>query len=328
MPLNARLARLSQDDWCYAATRFVFSDGFYRALVAGLDGLKWTEATQSFYKQREVNLKDSTYYQALFDGRARESISRTVGSFFGVEVGADFDIAAHKMINGDYIGVHTDENRQGETHRMTVTLNDSWSVTDGGVLLALKGGALDSIRDAWLPTANNGFLFEISERSFHAVTPIVGSKPRYSLIITFKRKGDRASSSTQWSPFPLNSDVQNAVSTAGHMGIEAITFEGAYRFVEFESIKGLKGLVGGQLHNTPTGWSYSQGSSINVDQHGRQPKGTDSERIAVIEQLRRIPPVLIVKRINGDFVLVDGSHRLSQAVDKETTVGVVIFDEQ
>lgn len=327
MSLNARVARLSQDDWCCAALQGVFSESFYRQIVAGLDGLQWVEARQAFYLQREIDLKDCPYYKTLFDTRVRQEMASAASRFFSVRLGADFDIAAHKMVKGDYIGVHTDDNSHGETHRMTVTLNDQWAASDGGVLLSLNGGSLSSIRDAWLPTGNNGFLFEVSERSFHAVTPIVGDRARYSLILTFRRlDSESLCKSLTWSPFPLHLDLQDATSTAGHMGIPASTFTSSYQFKEFDSPQDLEAFVSGRLRNAPPCWTYSKGKSMNVDQHGQQSKGSDADRTAAVSKLRRIPPVVIVKHNDGNFYLVDGSHRLSFATDRQANIGVVVFN--
>lgn len=328
MPLNTRLERVSQDDWSCAAVRSVFSTVFYSQLVAGLNNLEWSEAIQTFYRQREVNLQGDPYYDALFNDQVRVRIAHSVGLFFGENVSIDFDVAAHKMINGDYIGPHTDANDHGETHRLTVTLNDGWEASDGGVLLSLNDGALSSIRDAWLPTANNGFLFEISEQSYHAVSPIVGQRPRYSLILTFKRLGDSSVNKPVWMPFVLQGDLEDAMSTAAHMGISAHTFEDSYQFFEFPTVAELRTFVGAKLDNSPTQWSYRHGKSMNVDQHGRQPKGTDDERTAVVRRLRRIPPILLVRRKTGQFCLVDGSHRLCHANDKQTSIGIAVFDER
>lgn len=327
MPLTARLVRVSQDEWSCAAITNVFSIPFYTRIVQGLDHLVWSEAVQSFYRQREVNLKGIPYYDNLFDKHVRSQIAHSLSLFFHNELDSDFDIAAHMMITGDYIGVHTDANEHGETHRMTITLNDDWSVSDGGVLLTLNDGALSSVRDAWLPTANNGFVFEISESSYHAVSPIVGHRPRYSLILTFKSARAAHTSQPSWMPFVLQEDVESASSTAGHMGISSETFRKSYKFIEFNSVDEFSCYVGSQLENAPSQWSYRKGTSINVDQNGHQPKGTDKKRIDAVKKLRRIPPILIVRRKSGRFFLVDGSHRLSHANDAGTSLGVAVFDE-
>lgn len=327
MPLNISVERVSQDDWCYAALRGVFTEEFYQKLTGGLDQLQWSEAIQSFYRQREVNLHGVSYYDALFNEQIRRKIAYSVGLFFGVEIAFDFDIAAHMMIKGDYIGPHTDANDHGETHRMAVMLNNDWEAAEGGVLLTLNGGSLSSIRDAWLPTANNGFLFEISEQSYHAVSPIVGQRPRYSLILTFKCSTNTRPKDPDWLPFVLNSDLENAISTAGYMGISAESFIAPYQYEKFTSTIELRKYVRGELYNSPTQWSYKHGTSMNVDQYGHQSKGTDNERTTRIERLRRLPPILIVRRKSGKYCLVDGSHRLCFANDNNLNIGVALFDE-
>jgi hypothetical protein len=47
-----------------------------------------------------------------------------------------------------------------------------------------------------------------------------------------------------------------------------------------------------------------------------------------VRRLRRIPPVLVVRRKSGRFCLVDSSHRLSYASDNGMSVGVAVFDEK
>lgn len=326
--MNPRLVKLSQDDWGCAAVCNVFPPHIYRDLVHGFEDLEWHEAAQSFYRQREVNLGGVLFYENLFNTQVREGIAHKVGQFFGVKLDRNFDVAAHKMIAGDFIGVHTDANRFGETHRLTVTMNDGWSIADGGVLLSLNGPSLKNVRDAWLPTANNGFLFEISERSFHAVSPIIGVRPRYSLILTFKRIKNTIDECPTWMPFPLQSDVDSGMSTAAHMGIHSSSFEAPYQFMEFENCEAFNKYVGGHLENAPSLWSYRIGQSMNVDQNGFQSKGPDSARVDAIGQLRRIPPIVVVNRKFGGYTLVDGSHRLSYASDKKMSLGVAVFPEQ
>ncbi|MFO1397404.1 MAG: 2OG-Fe(II) oxygenase family protein [Burkholderiales bacterium] len=319
---------MSQDDWACAAIANVFSDSFYGQLVQGLASITWSEAVQEFYRQREADLRGITCYDELFNEYTRAVIAGAVGRFFGMPISPDFDVAAHKMIPGDFIGVHTDANTFRETHRMTITLNDNWSVDEGGVLLALNGGDLRSIRDAWLPTANNGFLFEVSERSFHAVTPVIGKRPRYSLILTFKALQERRPDRRSWVPFVLEADLEDARSTALHMGISYETFSCPYQYLEFDDSAAFRSFLGGRLENAPDEWSYRHGYSVNVDELGRQPKGTDEERLAIVYSLRRIPPIIVVRRKSHQYCLVDGSHRLSLANDDGMSIGVALFDER
>ena len=191
--------------------------------------------------------------------------------------------------------------------------------------MSLNGKSLATLRDAWLPLANTGFVFEISERSFHAVSPVTTDLPRYCLILTFKKVSEK--SAKPWVPFILATDIENAISTASYMSIAPETFNAEYRVIHFKTISEFSDYVGHDLHNAPKGFTYASGDSINVDHTGQQRKGTDQERISAIKNLRRIPLPIIVHRKDDSFVLVDGSHRLSYAVDKLGHVSCAFFEE-
>lgn len=327
MPLVPLIVRARSNS---AALTRVFTPEFYDLVAAGLDALDWEEARTSFYQQREKYLNDHPYFQRVFSTEVRSTIANRIGSFFDKRVQSDFDVAAHKMVNGDYIGPHTDQNDLGERYRCTVTFNSGWEVRDGGVLLILRDGNVRNLVDAWLPTSNNGYVFETGDSSYHAVSPVVGRRPRYSLILTFKLKPDEASAnaaSKAWWPFPLKSDVEEARYNASLMGVAERSLNQTYETVGFSSVAEFRAFLRSPLQNAPSSLSYSGGAAKNVDEFGRQPKGTDSNRVARISTLQRIPPICIVRRANGCFLLVNGSHRLSYAVDEGLPIQATIFDE-
>lgn len=311
-----------------AVTR-VFPEAVYENLSNAVKDLDWQEARKDFYRQRERNVAGHQEFERIFDASQRQAMADAVGDFFGQSVSPDFDIAAHKMIEGDYIAAHTDENDFGEEFRLTVTLNTNWSVEQGGILLTLRTGNIRDVDGAWLPSPNNGFLFGISKTSFHAVTPVSSQSPRYSLIFTFRRsvKSYQSESWRGWYPFPLKSDVSEARFTAEVMGIDVRAFDAAYARYIFSGREELEAFVGGALHNAPSDFSYRKPGSRNVDEHGEQPRGTDSERLAKIAGLERLPPIAIVRRLSGEFVLVNGSHRLSHAVERELSIAAIVFAE-
>ena len=311
-----------------AMTR-VFSAPVYESLHKAVVNLEWHEARREFYRQRERNVAGHPEFERIFDINFRQAMADAVGDFFGQSVAPEFDIAAHKMIEGDYIAAHTDENDFGEKFRLTVTLNSNWSVEQGGILLTLRSGSMRDVDGAWLPSPNNGFLFGISEKSFHAVTPVSSQLPRYSLIFTFKRSEEQYQREVwrRWYPFPLKSDVSEARFTAEVMGLDVRAFDAAYTRHTFRGKEELQAFVGGDLHNAPKDFSYRKSGSQNVDQHGQQPRGTDSERLAKIAGLERLPPVAIVRQQSGEYVLVNGSHRLCHAVENDLSIAAVIFAE-
>jgi len=318
---------IAQDTWACAAVRRVFSDLVYERLRQAMKGLDWQEAAQKFYRQREVYLNEIPEFAFLFSDPSVLNIIQIVETFFGVQVESSFDVAAHQMIEGDFIDVHTDQNDCGETHRLTITMNDTWRLVDGGVLLAMNEGDVRTNFGAWLPTRNNGFLFEICDRSFHAVTPVTGRAPRYSLIFTFRAKKSNGSIDKPPVPFPLLRDLESARSTASHMDIDSASFDGAYEYQFFDRTSMFRDFLSSRLENAPSDWSYRSGNSINVDLDGKQPKGTDAERIDTIRRLKRVPPIIVVRRKSGAYTLVDGSHRLSFAQDFGEGIGVAFFQE-
>ena len=151
MQINAKIARLSQDHWHCATLKDIFDNEFLIKIVDGLSTINWVEAKKSFYTQREENLRLNKYYQEVFSEDICNDIIEKMQFFFDEKFEIGFDITAHQMLDGDFIGIHTDSNPYGESHRLTLMLNESWSVDQGGVLLALNGNSLKDIRDAWLP---------------------------------------------------------------------------------------------------------------------------------------------------------------------------------
>ena len=321
------MVKLSQEAWNSAAVTSLFEPSFLALIKEQIVALDWEEAKKSFYRQREKNLTNSPEFSRHFNASFRGELSKKVSLFFGKQIGSDFDISAHKMIQGDFIDAHTDENSYGETHRLTVTLNDDWPVAAGGILLTLKSGSIKDVRDAWLPNFNCGLLFEISQHSFHAVTPVAGNQTRYSLIFTFRQSSTTSEPSQIWVPFPLVHDMNCAKKTGGAMGINPDVLSGNYAFHLFDSTREFASFLASSLENSPDEWTYRHGKSMNVDEDGMQPKGSDAERVAAIATLKRVPPILVVQRRNGSYVLVDGSHRLAHAQDNATPLGVAIFQE-
>lgn len=311
-----------------SAMKGILSDDILRQVIGLLEGLAWHEARREFYRQREENLTHHPAFKKIFHHSMRDQIAERVGAFFGDDVASDFDISAHKMIKGDYIAPHTDENTHGERYRLTITLNESWRSEDGGILLILKDGDVRSISDAWLPTCNNGFIFRICSSSYHAVTPVLSDRARLSLILTFKRKREDAPERTPdpWYPFPWEPDLKQAIFNAAAMGIPSGTFRSNYSFVQFPSADHFRKCLG-ILHNAPATLSYSDCHARNVDERGLQLKGSDVDRIRALSNYERLPPITIVRRRTGEHVLVNGSHRLSLAVDGNIQIAATVFDE-
>jgi Rps23 Pro-64 3,4-dihydroxylase Tpa1-like proline 4-hydroxylase len=152
-------------------------------------GAPWCLRTESFYEQYEFSLLNAEIpdeIQCLIAPKFIEALR----SFLQVSIGAPshlelVDVCAHKLIPGQTIRLHNDFIGNEETHRVLVQLNDGWSVEHGGILMLFNSDRPEDVAGAFLPVHGSGFAFEISPRSFHAVSTI-RSGERFTLVFTFR----------------------------------------------------------------------------------------------------------------------------------------------
>lgn len=97
------------------------------------------------------------------------------------------DIACHKSLAGQRIGIHTDFSDNRELCRLTLHFTSQWTGHEGGVFALHETLNSTNALVAYPPLLNSGVLFKISNRSFHSVTPVKGNTPRYSIVISMKR---------------------------------------------------------------------------------------------------------------------------------------------
>jgi hypothetical protein len=154
------------------------------------DGAPWRTFADSFYEFEGVNLRDTELPVALrpligdvfLDG-VRGELER----IFGARLGPRAGVATQRLLPGRDIGVHTDFGPEGQTHRVVIQLNRGWELAQGGLLMLLDEERPERLTDRhcmYLPAHRSAVGFQISERSFHAVTR-VRSGARYSLCISF-----------------------------------------------------------------------------------------------------------------------------------------------
>ena len=149
----------------------------------------WQLRVASFYEQYEFSLTglnipsrvrgltDPVFVEAL-----RDFLRGSVGAVGDLELA---DICAHKLVSDQTIRVHNDFIGDEETHRILVQLNSGWDVGNGGILMLFSSDRPEDVFSVVMPTHGSGFAFEISERSFHAVSTIKTSE-RYTLVYTFR----------------------------------------------------------------------------------------------------------------------------------------------
>lgn len=94
-------------------------------------------------------------------------------------------LTVHKLIDGYKIGVHNDFIGDEESHRFLIQINENWNEDKGGFLMLFNSMNSEDVSKIIAPFNNTGFGFEISPKSFHAVSTVY-SFSRYTLVYTFK----------------------------------------------------------------------------------------------------------------------------------------------
>ncbi|GJD97686.1 cyclophane-containing peptide 2OG-Fe(II) oxygenase YhhC [Methylobacterium iners] len=151
----------------------------------------WVLRVESFYEQHEFSLlaadldgSTEALTMSEFVGAVRDKLQASFS------VAADLilvDIAAHRLTAGQTIRIHNDYLDSGEeTHRLLIQLNDGWNSDRGGLLMLFADEHPGSLKSIVMPAHASGFAFEISHRSFHAVSSINFGE-RYTLVYTFRK---------------------------------------------------------------------------------------------------------------------------------------------
>ena len=169
----------------------VFELAFAEAMMHESEGLPWTLSATEFYDQYEVSLIDN---EQPFDSTALDSLrevalSPSFGELISAVTGQTglkiSDVACHRSTPGQQIGIHNDFYPRGEVCRFTIHLNSDWQINEGGMFVTFASADRATVSAAYLPSMNSALLFEISPKSFHAVTAVTGERPRYSIVISF-----------------------------------------------------------------------------------------------------------------------------------------------
>jgi hypothetical protein len=169
--------------------RNVLAPGQAQSVAREMAMLPWRLAETDFYEQYEMSLLDCEtetlgatlrgFREAVMsDGFARwlEQVTQLPALRVG-------DIACHKSVRGQQIGIHTDHSAEAEACRLTLHFNAGWQLEEGGLFVTFSDHTPASAQAAYSPELNSAILFKISERSFHCVTPLEGIRPRYSVVI-------------------------------------------------------------------------------------------------------------------------------------------------
>jgi|GEM_PF-603801 len=169
----------------------VFDPKFADAMLREIEGLPWTLSTTEFYEQYEVSLLDTerSFNDTAFDRLREVALSASFRKLISAITGKGglkvADVACHRSTTDQQIGIHNDFYPGGETCRFTIHLNPAWQLDEGGLFVTFSSVDSSTMEAAYLPIMNSALVFEISPKSFHAVTAVTSTRPRYSIVISF-----------------------------------------------------------------------------------------------------------------------------------------------
>lgn len=149
---------------------------------------KWGLTEEEFYTQYEFVLTPAELpedLKCLISNDTIEVIKCAFKKAFTSNTLKTVSIVAHKLVDGHKIGVHNDYINAEETHRLVIQINPEWKVENGGFLMLFNSANSADVSKIVKPLNNSAFGFEISNKSYHAVST-VRNFSRYSIVYTFK----------------------------------------------------------------------------------------------------------------------------------------------
>lgn len=170
----------------------VFEKPFALRLLEFLETFSlWSLALKEFYQQYEFDFGGQelpSELQKLVEPGSLRWLVDHCATVFQAELLPVVSISAHKLIAGQWIGIHSDKPvaRYGfETHRLTVQLNRGGDELSGGQLIVHAGKEPGAFQQTIQPVHNSGFGFAMSRDSHHSVGPVILGE-RYSIVFSFR----------------------------------------------------------------------------------------------------------------------------------------------
>lgn len=183
------LCNARQDPFPHATATVPLPSELCEALLGWFEGdAPWMLRIASFYEQWEMHL-DAAALPSHLRSVVSDEIATNLAKGLLKPIGANrpilTEVTAHKLLTGQTIRIHNDYLEDGETHRVLVQLNRGWSDQQGGLLMLFGSAAASDVRRIVRPLHGSSFAFEISSRSFHAVSTIASGE-RYTLVYSFR----------------------------------------------------------------------------------------------------------------------------------------------
>jgi Rps23 Pro-64 3,4-dihydroxylase Tpa1-like proline 4-hydroxylase len=149
----------------------------------------WKLRVEDFYEQHECALSSETLpdnLQALISPNAVQSYAAEMFGSIGAGRLTLISATAHRLSGGQSIRIHNDYLEGEETHRLIVQLNRGWADENGGFLMLFSSADASDVARVLRPVHRSAIAFEISPRSFHAVSPTTRGQ-RYTLVFSYRR---------------------------------------------------------------------------------------------------------------------------------------------
>lgn len=150
----------------------------------------WKLTKTDFYEQYEFSLLDATLtpvVRRLVCSETLKSLRDRIALQFSQPMSGRVDVTAHKLIAEQTIRIHNDYIPGGESHRLLLHLNRSWEPEHGGYLMLFSGPDPETVTKVLRPRHGSVQAFEISPRSYHAVSTVYGGE-RFTVVYSFYRK--------------------------------------------------------------------------------------------------------------------------------------------
>ncbi len=165
-----------------------------QAALDWLDTLApWRLKRTDFYEQFEFSLFDADLPDALAGLISPKGLLATrafIEQALNCSLTDRIEVVAHKLVEGQRIGIHNDYLVGEETHRLTIQLNRGLCDEDGGFFMLFNSFDAGDVHRIMRPVSNTGVGFAIGPTSHHAVSR-VHSGSRYTLVYSFHAQRDR-----------------------------------------------------------------------------------------------------------------------------------------
>lgn len=149
----------------------------------------WARAVHHFYDQFELNFRHvpavpDDLTASLLSPAALDRVRRLAERLFGTRLRPHVCVGAHKLVDGQGIGIHTDDCPGEESHRILVQLSRDWRDDFGGNLLFFGSNDVSDIKAMFRHVFNTAIAFSLGGVSYHAVSDVSGGE-RLTVIYGF-----------------------------------------------------------------------------------------------------------------------------------------------